>query len=233
MAAETPRPLARWRSRLGIILVGGAAFAALAGCIPFPLTRTTPVPDFSQRLPADLLARSDEVLVLIQAVTSTREHQEREVSLDAMFVKAYELRTLNQQLPPNFYTESDYLISIGALSKWGRQLHRICVLARDGRVIVVDFLLSDNDQVEALSQELREDTVTALREGSAVVSWTERAHASAKPRFLPTPKPWFILPLYAMKYGPCGVAVTGATTWDSSLRSRVADYISALPVWHP
>lgn len=201
-------------------------FAALGGCVGLPWDSSKPMPDFSQRLPADLLERSDEVLVLVQTVGNTNPRGDSEISVDATFIKAYQLRTLNQKLTLSTSHDVGYFSVIGFIGevRSGTRLDRICVLSGDGRVIELDFIL-DKDQVHALSQARREDIVAALR--------ADASRALSKPRGDASLKLLADVLVHPMQYGPCAVTVPGAVTWDGSLRSRVADYISALPVWHP
>jgi hypothetical protein len=204
-----------WRPLLGV-----AFTAALGGCVPLPYSGSEPVEDFSSRLPADLLERSDDALVLIQTATKSEglveelseppdERTKRAVT--ARFFKAYELRTLHQRLSrksgsgvvllsaPPYPAELPFTAST-------RLLSRVCVLAPDGREIAIDFDgAKQTDGVRLLDAGRRAAIVSALQTADAMA--LEKVE------------------------GPCGVA--GETRWDAHLRARVAAYIAAVPTAAP
>jgi hypothetical protein len=201
MNSSTRRLMCRSRSSVRMTVLGLTVSAVLFGCVPIPYGSSEKVPNFAARLPADLLEGSEEVLVLIQT-TGKHEKQERN-AIDASFRKAYELKTLNQELTLTSYRE------LGLVS-WGygidlpissTALDRICVLPGDGRVITLAFA-SGTDQIQALDLRRRKAIASALR--------------GTDPHSLETVD------------GPCGM--TGTIAWDKNLRSRIAEYIGAYPV---
>jgi hypothetical protein len=212
-----------WRSFGGGDLVAVALAIALSGCVPIPVpySSSEPVPDLSSRLPADLLKRSEETLVLTQ---STKKHDSLAVELssqspsdrgpkyviDAYFPRANELRTLNQRLTRS--SESGVALLMispmyggsANMSHSTTSLDRICVVVRDGRAITMS-IGAGSDHIQMLDANRREAIVSALR--------------------APDPSP------FKNVDGPCGVA--GVTDWNQDLRARVARYIAEVSTARP
>ena len=208
------------QQHLWLATLPSALLIALSGCVPIPYVSSEPVPDFSSKLPADLLERSDETLVLTQTST-TRAGLAEELStpvaergpkqaIDALFLSANKLRTLNQRLAQ----KSDGGVALVfplppvpglvPFTSSSRSLTRICVLARDGRMISVDFADRPGG-IETLDVNRR----------NAIVS--ELQSADAFP--------------FDKVDGPCGV--TGETHWGNGVRTHVAEYIAGLPATVP
>jgi hypothetical protein len=195
-----------WCPSLGRTLLGATLFAALLGCVPIPYGSSEPVPELTPRFPADVLERSDDMLLLTQT-TDTGWRDPKNV-IDASFVKGYQLKTINEHLT----LRSNLMLGLVTLGYGGdvpisnTVLDRICVLVPDGRAITLAFG-SGSDQIQALDPNRRRAIVAALS-GS-------------------DPHPFEVVD------GPCGVM--GATNWNRNARSRsrIAEYIAALPVAVP
>ncbi|MGA8049061.1 MAG: hypothetical protein WCA09_02660 [Burkholderiales bacterium] len=202
---------------LALTTLGGFA---ISGCVPIPYVSSEPVPDFSAKLPTDLLERTDETLVLTQTSTK-RDGLAEELStpvaergpkqaVDALFLSANKLRTLNQRLAQKSDAGVALIFPLPPVpglvpfTSSSRSLTRICVLARDGRMISVDFADRPGGT----------ETLTVNRR-NAIVS--ELQSADAFP--------------FEKVDGPCGV--TGETRWNKDTRSRVTAYIASLPATMP
>jgi hypothetical protein len=197
----------------GALTVTCGAFTS--GCVPIPVVKWTSLPNVESKLPADLRASGDDVLVVKQMSSSSTsgvpgaiEVKQSPSIVTADFMKGSELLSFTKTLKLSSTSGLGLVVPIplapisvaGVVSS--DQLDKLCVVTRDGRLIA---LAGVGRELPLLDARRRDAIVAALRAGGN------------------SP--------FAGVDGPCGVS--GAVEWPVELRSRTIDFLARIPVIAP
>lgn len=213
-------PIRLMQTARGNVLVAAIMVftTALTGCIPLPSRESSPAPELTPHIPADVLSSADEVLVLTQVSTTKRQGSafgyspwETVSAVAAGFHKGRELPTLNKDIATLHSEDWNVLWAIpyagGGVKRVqgsSRSLVMLCILTLDGREIRLqpDRSAWNAAPVLRVHASRRDTVVSALRAGS--------------------------MEPFGRTEGLCGVV--GQVEWPAETRSRAIEFLSRLPL---